>query len=72
MPNPVREAKRGLWWLCILDSVTWQKITKQKFKEYFHCIEGSLHIFGPIIQIWMDCGHMYFWSSGQSISLTLI
>jgi hypothetical protein len=29
------------------------------------------HIFGPVIPIWKDLGHMYFWSRGQSILLTL-
>jgi hypothetical protein len=32
---------------------------------------GADHIFGHIIQIWKDVGHIYFWSSGQSISLIL-
>ncbi len=32
---------------------------------------GAVHIFGPVIQIRKDLGHVYFWSQGQSISLTL-
>ncbi len=32
---------------------------------------GADHIFGPVIPIWKDLGHMYFWSCGQSISLML-
>jgi hypothetical protein len=31
---------------------------------------GADHIFGPVIQIRKDLGHMYFWSHGQSILLT--
>jgi hypothetical protein len=50
--------------------VTWQKIYRTKVKEHLHFI-GADHIFGPLIQIQKDLGHMYFWSGGQSISLML-
>ncbi len=32
---------------------------------------GADYIFWPIFQIWKDVGHMYFWSSGQSILIML-
>jgi hypothetical protein len=60
----------GLWWLCSLKHVTWQKNLKQKLK-ITSILLGADHIFGPVIQIRKDLGHMYFWSRGQSISLML-
>jgi hypothetical protein len=47
-----------------------KKIIKQMLKST-SILMGADHIFEPIIQIWNDMGHMYFWSSGQSISLML-
>jgi hypothetical protein len=35
------------------------------------CSLRADHTFGPVIQIWKDLGYMYFFSCGQSISLTL-
>ncbi len=32
---------------------------------------GAEHIFGPVIHLRKDLGHMYFGSRGQSISLVL-
>ncbi len=53
-------------------SIVWlgKKNYKTEVKEPLHFI-GADHIFGPVIQIQNDLGHMYFWSCGQSISLML-
>jgi len=47
-----------------------EKFIKQKLKSN-SILLGADHIFGPVIQILKDLGHMYFWSHGQSILLTL-
>jgi hypothetical protein len=47
-----------------------KKFIKQKLKNN-SILLGPDHIFGPVIQILKDLGHMYFWSHGQSILLTL-
>jgi hypothetical protein len=44
------------------------RLAKNFIKQTLTVLVGADHIFGTLIRIWKDLGHMCFWSHAQSFS----